>query len=182
MKLIKELYETEILETPAEQTQEPLRCFVRKASRAILYNDQGQIALLFVSKDHYHKLPGGGIEGNEDATQALRREVLEEVGATIIGIEELGLTIEYRDQQNMLQISYSFTAKVDGALRLPDYTDEEIESGFTLKWVTPSEALHLLKSDQPAIYAGKFIRSRDLSILEAHVWGMSRNRKAGVAR
>lgn len=169
MKLIKELYETEILGTPADNAHEPVHYFVRKASRAILYNDQGQIALLFVSNDHYHKLPGGGIEGNEDAQQALRREVLEEVGANITEIEEFGLTIEYRDQQNMLQISYGFTAKVDGALRLPDYTDEEIQSGFTLKWVTPSEALELLKSDQPANYAGTFIRYRDLSILEAHV-------------
>jgi len=38
---------------------------IRKASRAILFDENGLIPLLFVSKYNYHKLPGGGIDAGE---------------------------------------------------------------------------------------------------------------------
>jgi hypothetical protein len=48
----------------------PVRYEMRKAARAVLMNENHQIALLHVANDCYCKLPGGEIEGNE-AIQAI---------------------------------------------------------------------------------------------------------------
>jgi len=53
---------------------------------------------LFVGKLNYYKLPGGGIDPGENREQALIREVLEEVGATISVDGEVGETLEYRSK------------------------------------------------------------------------------------
>jgi len=50
--------------------------------------------------------PGETIEEN------LVREIREEVGADIMILDEIGITIEYRNSANLLQISYCYLAKV----------------------------------------------------------------------
>lgn len=77
---------------------------IRKAARSIVFNDFGQIALLYVSKNNYHKLPGGGIEESESISIALNREILEEVGAESEVLGEIGLTIEYRNDHSRYYI------------------------------------------------------------------------------
>lgn len=42
-----------------------------------------KIALIFVQKGQYYKLPGGGIEVDEDHTFAAEREALEEIGCKV---------------------------------------------------------------------------------------------------
>ncbi|QPQ30811.1 NUDIX hydrolase [Lysinibacillus sp. JNUCC 51] len=46
-----------------------------------------------VKGDHYYRPIGGGIEYGETSSQAIKREVLEEIGATIMNLNYLG-TIE----------------------------------------------------------------------------------------
>ncbi|MFT8350907.1 NUDIX domain-containing protein [Clostridium saccharoperbutylacetonicum] len=80
MELIKEIYEKDI---GYDGKNIDTIYNIRKASRAIVLNDLGEIALLYVSKNKYHKLPGGGIEAGESIDIALNREVMEEVGTDI---------------------------------------------------------------------------------------------------
>lgn len=139
---------------------------LRKASRAIVLNDLGQIALLFVSKNNYHKLPGGGIEEGENIEKALVREIKEEVGAEIEVLGEIGAVIEYRNEHEFLQISYCFCSKVKGTVGDQAFTDDEIQHGFELKWVDLNQSIELMKNDQPNNYVGKFIQARDLEFLK----------------
>ncbi len=69
----------------------------RKASRALVFDKDNNIALLHAKNKSYHKLPGGGIEDGEDIIQALRREAMEEIGCEIDNIKELGIVEEYRN-------------------------------------------------------------------------------------
>jgi len=46
-----------------------------------------------VKQDHYYRPIGGGIEYGETSSEALKREVFEEIGATITNLDFLG-TIE----------------------------------------------------------------------------------------
>jgi len=71
---------------------------VRRAGRAVLTNSKGEIALMYVGKHSMYKLPGGGIEENEDIHEGLKREIMEETGCHANIGDEVGITIEMRDQ------------------------------------------------------------------------------------
>ena len=159
MELIKEIYDD------AETPYMDCTYRIRKASRAVVMNDRDEIALLFVTKGNYHKLPGGGIKSGETIYDALKREVEEEVGAFLEDIKELGITVEYRCKDNLLQMSYGYIAKATGELKDPMFTDNEINEGFVLRWVPIQIAIEILKQDMPANDTGKFIQQRDLEFL-----------------
>lgn len=44
----------------------------RQACRAVVFDNEGKVALLNVTKKSYHKLPGSGIAPGEDHETALR--------------------------------------------------------------------------------------------------------------
>ena len=67
------------------------KVFSRPSARGIIVRD-GKIALVYSDREKYYKFPGGGILGGEDKKSALIREVMEEVGLTVIpeSIAEFG--------------------------------------------------------------------------------------------
>lgn len=163
MKLIREIAERDIT---SKETYEEINYKIRKASRAVIFNEENKIAILNVSNDNYHKLPGGGIEKDEDIITALRRELMEEVGVEVDILNELGMIIEYRDSFKQLQISYCYLCKVVGEYQETSFTEEEKNNGFILEWVSLNEAISILEKDNPEKYMGKFIRERDLEFLK----------------
>lgn len=164
MDLIKEIYEKDI---GYNYEYTDITYKLRKASRSIVLNDSQNIALLFVSKNNYHKLPGGGIEAGEDIKTTLNREVMEEAGVEINILGEIGTIMEYRNKHKLLQISYCYYSEVKGKIKEPSFTDEETNSGFQLKWVALEEAISILENDTPDNYLGKFIQIRDLLFLKS---------------
>ncbi len=165
MKLVIELWEKDIF--PNSEITSNIRYALRRAARAIVSNSKGQIGLLHISKNGYYKLPGGGVDAGETVLQALARELLEEMGCTITTIKPFGLSIEYRDQFSVLQISYCYFAKAKGALQKPALTNEEEEKGAEQVWVDFRTAVQLVKKSVPTTYDGKFIQKRDLAFLLA---------------
>ena len=139
---------------------------LRQAARAAVFDNAGKIALLHVTKDNYHKLPGGGIEAGEDITGALVRECREELGCEILVGESLGEVHEYRKQFLQHQISYCFTATVLGQKGTPTFTPEELAAGFTLEWFLPEDALLVLQSETSLAYMGTYVLLRDLAIIQ----------------
>ena len=138
---------------------------VRKAARTILVNDKDQIAILNVTNLGFHKICGGGIEFDEDIETALRREVSEETGAEIEIIDELGLTIEWKNTYKAQQISYCYISKVKGEPGNPQFTDSEKSDGFVLEWHTLEEAIKTASQDKPTDYHAKYMSERDLIFL-----------------
>lgn len=138
----------------------------RDAVRAVLFDKNGMTPFLFVSNYDYHKLPGGGVEEGENLKQAPERECLEEIGCKVKITGEVGIIREFRAKYSLLQTSYCYIGEIVKHVQEPDFTDEEIEDGFQMKWLKMEEALEILKNEKPADYEGSFIRVRDLKLLE----------------
>ncbi len=138
----------------------------RKASRAIVFDQEKKIALLHSTKNSFHKLPGGGVEVGEDLEAALRREVLEEIGGEITNIRELAVIEEYRNKFELHQLSYCFIAYLSGEKGLPHLDEGEIAEGFVTEWLSLDEAVVTLEKETDIQdYQGKFIQVRDLAFL-----------------
>jgi 8-oxo-dGTP pyrophosphatase MutT (NUDIX family) len=163
MKLIKTI---QFKDLKAEETD---KFEIRRAARAVVFDHDKNIGILYVGKYNYHKLPGGGLEGDESIAEALKRECLEEIGCNTETFGELGETIEYRDKWSLKQHSYCYLANVVGDKGKPEFTQKEIDNGFEIKWVSLGEAVKLLENDKPEGYEGGFIQIRDISFLKEAV-------------
>ena len=163
MELLKEIVDESI---PASKSN----LKVRKASRAVLFDKEGFIPLLFVSNYNYHKLPGGGIDADETNLQALEREIKEETGSKIEVLGAIGEIVEYRSKYNfkivrdLMQISYCYIGNIV-AKGKPSFTKEEMDEGLMLKWMTLDEAINKVHDDKPKNYEGTFVKQRALTFL-----------------
>jgi hypothetical protein len=68
---------------------------------------------------------------------------------------------------NLKQISLCYLARVVGKKGEPDFTEEELENGFEIKWLPIQTAVSLLSRDSPKSKEGElFIVPRDKTFLE----------------
>ncbi|HII29739.1 ADP-ribose pyrophosphatase [Candidatus Woesearchaeota archaeon CG08_land_8_20_14_0_20_47_9] len=166
MQLLKEISDKDTGSKQREDVRYSKGKFrLRNAARAVLFDKDDNIALLFVSRHNFHKLPGGGLDPGEDIRTALKREVLEETGCTIAITGEVGRVVEYRDKYRLKQISYCFIARVKENSQKTSLTEKEKRQGLQLTWVKLDEAIRLIENDQPNTYEGRFIVRRDLAFL-----------------
>lgn len=134
---------------PENATEEEIAKFnKRTAIRAIVFDKENKIGVLYVNKHRYHKLPGGGQLDKETNEDTLKRECLEELGCNVEIIKEIGEIIECRKIHNTKQTAICYLAKVIGEKGKPSFTQEEIDNGFQIKWVTVREMISLLDSDK----------------------------------
>ena len=140
----------------------------RAAARAIVRDENGHIALLKVGRHGYYKLPGGGVDEGEDIQTALLRECLEEIGCDIEVLGEVGTVEEHKLKSKLKQTSYCYLAKVVGTKGSPSFTQKEMDGGFSILWVPPSEAIKLMETCAPTTSGGKdYIVPRDICLLQA---------------
>ena len=169
MKIILTIKQQDI--EPGYVEPENVQYYERYAARAVLLDESGRVALLHSSKRNYYKLPGGGVEKNEDMSRALARELLEEVGAEAEVTGEIGRVEEWRDNSDkqLHQVSDAYLAKVIGDIAQPDFTEEEIADGFSVVWADDIQhAIELVKSASTSVdYEVLFMSNRDSAILVA---------------
>jgi len=158
MKILKEIKDKEF---PSDEST--LRH--REASRAVLFDENGQIPLMFVSRHNYYKLPGGGIDEGESREQALIREIKEEVGSEIEITGEIGQIIEHRSEYNLKQISYCYIGKIISK-GTPSFTGKELSMGLEVVWLSLDEAIVRVKNQKFEDYEGSFIQKRDSVLLK----------------
>ncbi|EKD61984.1 MAG: NUDIX hydrolase [uncultured bacterium] len=153
---------------PEKVTKKEVKSYpTREAVRAIVFDNDGKIALLHVVKSKYYKLPGGGIEKGEDKKRALKRECQEEVGSEIEILDEIGSIVEYRKIFKLKQISYCYLAKLKGNKGNPSFTDEEVEGNFEPVWLSLEDALQAIsKNVATSIEGSAYIVPRDTVFLE----------------
>lgn len=150
---------------------------VRYASRGLVFNVEGKIAIINKVNKNEYKLPGGGFEDNENSDQAFKREVREEIGSELDFFNLIGVFEEERSQDNFVQFSNIYLAVVKHDRMHPTFSEKEIEEGARVVWVSVDEALSLITNSYQRIipskyedlYNSRFIIKRDAMILTYYI-------------
>ena len=132
------------------------KAFRRPSARGIILIS-GKIAAIYSRKHKYYKIPGGGIEPGEDNICALIREVKEEVGLNVKpeSIKEFGYVHRIQRGKHepvFIQDNFYYLCDVDDTLDLQSLDDYESDEGFTLKFVSASDAVMTNKSHSHGDY------------------------------
>jgi len=121
---------------------------LRNAVRAIILKEN-IILMVLLGKTNEYKFPGGGIEENETIEEALKREVLEEIGCNIVKVvKKIGIITEYaiamEDKNKIFQMnSEYYSVEIDNkkvGQKLNNYEKDllyepcwiEIEKAYTV--------------------------------------------------
>ena len=136
---------------------------IRRATRAVLIDENDKIALLNVSKLGIYKLPGGGIDEGEEIEESLKRECYEETGCEIKDIKEIGVVVENRN--SLKQINYCFICNVKSKGK-PEFTQKELDLGFKVEWVSINEAVDKIRSGNKKISGASNSILRESFIVE----------------
>ena len=108
---------------------------IRNAVRAVIINED-KITLAYLEKTDEYKFPGGGIKAGESHEDALRREVAEEIGATIKQVKEKIAIIQEYDkfidepEDYFTMISHYYLVDIEEKLGNQDLDKYEKELGF----------------------------------------------------
>lgn len=116
----------------------------RPTVKAIIFDSEGNIAIVGKAVHHFFTLPGGGVDQDESLDQAIVRECLEEVGCEVSIERELGIIDDYRDRDSKHVVTHCYVAKVVGEKQAPSPTEEEAKLGFFVRWVPIHEALNII--------------------------------------
>ena len=139
----------------------------RLAVRLLISNDKNEIIIIHAQRDNYYKLPGGGIEADEDHHLAGKREAMEETGCNVRVDEScLATTEEWRN--DLHQISYCYRAHLLEDTGAPELTHDEVADGLRHEWVTVEVALKKMEERKPTSELGAFIKERDLYFVETY--------------
>lgn len=124
--------------------------FLTRVAVGVVFNAEGKILIALRPSDKLQgglwEFPGGKIEPNETAEEALRRELLEEVGISITYGKAL-LHCEHHYQQHHVYLEVFEIRKFEGIA----FGKE----GQTIDWVSPEKLLELplLSANHPIVEA-----------------------------
>lgn len=115
---------------------------LRLTVKGIIKNRDGDIAL--IGREGHFLLPGGGVDADENKEQALRREMMEEIGCEIEKIIHLTTSHQYRDlTKKHYEIDF-FEAIVSGEIK-ERTTTQEAELKTIVTWKNRYAAYKILK-------------------------------------
>ncbi|MFC4099110.1 NUDIX hydrolase [Paenibacillus xanthanilyticus] len=140
----------------------------RHASRGVLLDDSMQVALMYMSTVDIYKLPGGGVDEDEDIEAAFIREIREETGYEAEITHVLGIVDEHKQRTGFLQRSYCYMAHALRELGFAALTESEAKLGMKAVWMPIDQALDCLEASLRVCddYSARFMVMRDKRILE----------------
>lgn len=147
------------------------RTLRREAVRAVALRGQ-KLLMVYSSKVGDYKFPGGGVEPDETHEQALRRELMEECGAELIGVHgEAGAVVEYspafdKQYETFKMTSYYYKCSVGDEFFKQKLEGYERELGFVPVWIEVNDALAANRKLLALSHPPKWLR-REIFMLES---------------
>lgn len=155
---------------------------IRRAARTVIIDENSdKIAILEVKGGEYHKIPGGGVEGEESLEEAAMREAAEEGACDVEIITKLG-EIEFESLECDGQINHSvcfLTRKIHDH-KTTGFTEEEQANKFKLLWISVDEAIELFKNVKSKIPFELNMNNRDLKFVQLAIDYLSKNKNSVI--
>ncbi len=123
----------------------------RTAVRAVVLRDTS-LLMIYSSNVGDYKFPGGGVNQGETHLQALRREVQEECGMSVMNVGlEVGAVIEYNvpmeDNYDVFKmISHYYQCEVKDEVGTQKLDEYEQNLGFKPIWIEIDDAIRFNKA------------------------------------
>lgn len=127
----------------------------RLTGKAVVFDDENNIALVGTKVNKFLLLPGGGIEPGESVEDGVIRESLEEIGCRVKLGAQLGIVEDYRARDKKHKISHCYIAKVIGEKGSPKLTESEKKNGLHVVWISLAEAIKTLKEQKQQLRNGE---------------------------
>lgn len=127
----------------------------RATGKAIVFDNQSNIALIGNKINPFYLLPGGGIDQDESIEGGIVRECLEEIGCIVELTGDVGMIDDYRNRDKKHCISYCYAAKLIGEKGELKLTEDETKNGLHVIWVTLDEAIRILEKEAEQLRRGE---------------------------
>ena len=139
----------------------------RRAVRIIVTNQKEEIVIVFAQNGNYYKLPRGGIDDDEDHRVAVEREVIKATSCTVTMEGEcMATTEEWMD--GLHQTTYCYRGRLIEDTGMPQLGSDRMVDGLMPEWISLDGALDKMKAHQPTSQLGRFVKERDLYLVEAY--------------
>jgi len=129
----------------------------RITGKAIVFDDDNNIALVGNKMNPFYLLPGGGIDLSESVKSGIIRECLEEIGCNVELKEAIGIIDDYRNRAKKHCINYCYTAKLVGEKGELTLTEDEKRNGLHVIWVSLDRAITTLEKEVEQLKRGEVI-------------------------
>ncbi len=154
MKNLGTLTQTDVF-PKKEDDKEKIDFENRITGKAVVFDNDNNVALVGTTVNYFYLLPGGGVEPRESIESGIIRECLEEIGCNIELQKAIGILDDYRNRDKKHCINYCYTAKLIGKKGEPTLTEEEKVNGLHVIWIPLNEAIEILEKEVRQLRSGK---------------------------
>ncbi len=154
-----------------EDDKEKINFEDRVTGKAIVFDDDKNVALIGTKVNSFYLLPGGGIDQGESIEVGIIRECLEEIGCNVELKMPIGTIDDYRNRDKKHCINYCYTAKLVGEKGELTLTEDEKKNGLHVIWVPLEEAIKILEKEVGQLKRGEVtFYNTGFNILRDHLF------------
>lgn len=154
-----------------EDDKEKINFEDRITGKAIVFDDDNNVALVGTKVNSFYLLPGGGVDQSESIEAGIVRECLEEIGCNVELQKAIGMIDDYRNRDKKHCINYCYVAKLFGEKGKLTLTEDEEKNGLHVIWISLDKAIKILEKEVGQLKRGEVtFYNTGFNILRDHLF------------